>query len=256
MTQKIKGLIWVFLAFFLAAFFTFGLGYFARLLPWSVEQKMAFVFGSFESKRCSQKASQSSRDALSKILNRLYPVYSEDRFFPLDVSVISGEAVNAFAYLGGKIFVYEGLLKKVQSPEELAGILAHEIEHVKQRHVIQGVFARFITSEMLKFIFSGGQVNSQSAEIFLNLRFSVKQEEMADRGALKRLKDSRIDISGFQDFFKRDQNEFGDFFSLLSDHPSNKDRAQLAEEFKGHPIQELLTRPEWLELKKICSDKN
>jgi predicted Zn-dependent protease len=256
MAPKIKGFIWVFLAFLLAVFFAFGLGYFARLLPWSVEQKMAFVFASFESKRCSQKSSQSSQDALSKILMRLYPVYPEDRSFPLDVSVIPGETVNAFAYLGGKIFVYEGLLKKIESPEEFAGIIAHEIEHVKQRHVIQGVFARFITSEMLKFIFSGGQVNPQSAEIFLNLRFSVKQEEMADRGALQRLKDSRVDVSGFQSFFKRDQNEYGQFFSLLSDHPSNKDRAQLAEQFKGHPVKSVLTPSEWLNLKKICEEKN
>ena len=255
MSQKIKGLIWLVSAVLLGVLFAFGLGYFARLLPWSVEQKMASVLGVFGSKNCSQNSSHISNVALDKVLMRLYPVYPDDKEFPLDVSVIRGETVNAFAYLGGKIFVYEGLLKKVESPEELAGILAHEIEHVKLRHVIQGVFARFITSEMLKFIFSGGKVNPQSAEVFLNLKFSVKQEEMADRGALERLRDSKVDVSGFQNFFKRDHYEYEQFFSLLSDHPSNRDRAQLVNQYKGHAVEDILTSAEWMDLKNICTDK-
>ena len=51
------------------------------------------------------------------------------------VSVVDSPVVNAFAAPGGYIVIYKGLLKYTKSPEELAGVLAHEIEHVIHRHV-------------------------------------------------------------------------------------------------------------------------
>ena len=50
--------------------------------------------------------------------------------------VVKNESVNAFATLGGHIFIFSGLIDMTDEPEELAAVLAHEIGHVEKRHVV------------------------------------------------------------------------------------------------------------------------
>jgi beta-barrel assembly-enhancing protease len=62
---------------------------------------------------------------------------------PADMQVVvtdeASPAVNAYATLGGRIRIFHGLLRKLESEEALAALLAHEIAHVKHRHVAAGV---------------------------------------------------------------------------------------------------------------------
>jgi len=55
----------------------------------------------------------------------------------LDVAVLDDETVNAFALPGGHVFVLTGLLKKSRSPDEVAGVLGHELGHVVLRHHVR-----------------------------------------------------------------------------------------------------------------------
>lgn len=60
---------------------------------------------------------------------------------PWSFAVIDTPTINAFALPGGKVFVSIGLLRMLKSESELAGVLAHEIGHVMQRHQIQAIQA-------------------------------------------------------------------------------------------------------------------
>ena len=53
--------------------------------------------------------------------------------------VIDDNAINAFALPGGFIGVHTGLLEATRSEDELAGVLAHEVSHVTQRHIARAV---------------------------------------------------------------------------------------------------------------------
>lgn len=59
--------------------------------------------------------------------------------FKIEVDVVENNSLNAFATLAGYIVVYSGLIMNVQSDSELAGVLAHELAHLTQRHVAKNI---------------------------------------------------------------------------------------------------------------------
>ena len=74
--------------------------------------------------------------AYAVVLNEMVRRLTEHRALPYTfrVYVIDDATFNAFALPGGHIAFYTGLLKGIQTPEQLAGIMAHEIQHVVQQH--------------------------------------------------------------------------------------------------------------------------
>jgi len=251
--SKAKGLIWTLTALLAGGAAALGLPFVARHVPWSLEQRLASMLnGSPEIKSCDLDRHREGAALLEKVIRRVYPLYPSDREFPAKVTIIRGDTVNAFAFLGGRIYVYEGLLKQTESAEELAGILAHEIEHVRRRHIMQGVFVRLLTVQAARAVFTGqGSMDPQLAGMLLNMRFSREQEGEADEGGLKRLHDARIDVSGFQHFFERAGN-MSSLPTILSDHPANEERAELMKKYRNDPSVPIMSRDEWAQVKKIC----
>ncbi len=248
---QMKGLAWILFTLFMALFFGVGLPRLARWLPWSVEKALARTLGGF-SDLGACKGSKESEESLTKSVGRIYPLLPGDEALPVQVEIIRGDTVNAFATLGGKIYVFDGLLKKSESAEEFVGVLAHEIEHVKERHIIQSVFTRIITIGLLHFIFSGGGYGPETLHWFLNLKFSRSEENEADTGGLERLEVAHVDPRGIHDFFLRLEKS-GGIPAILSDHPSSADRALLAEKYTGLHSTPVLTTFEWKNLQRICS---
>ncbi len=123
------------------------------------------------------------------------------------VSVVDSPVVNAFAAPGGYIVIYKGLLKVTNSPEELAGVLAHEIEHVIHRHVTRmllqqallGVVWGAVTGDLSGTMALG----AQAASFLGGLAYSRVAEEEADREARKLLTAARISPRGLISFFER-----------------------------------------------------
>lgn len=225
--SKFKGLVWVLFGALFAASFALGLPWLSQQFPWSLEKKLALALGEVpDLPICHPPISQNDAKSLQEILHRLYPLLAEDRKFPVTVSVLRGKTVNAFATLGGRIYIYNALIQEAESADELAGVLAHEIEHVRHRHILQGVFSRVISSELVHLFFPVGQMDQVLADLFLNMRFTLIQEEEADRGALERLKLARISTLGVQHFFVRLARS-SSVPAILSDHPDSEHRAEL-----------------------------
>src|SRR6266852_2908260 len=84
-------------------------------------------------------------------------VRNSDATIPFSFQVIEGEQLNAFAFPGGFVFVYTGLIEAAESEAELAGAMAHEIAHVAARHITRqetrGKIAQLAT---LPLILMGG----------------------------------------------------------------------------------------------------
>ncbi len=59
--------------------------------------------------------------------------------YGINVQVLDDPAVNALAAPGGQVLLFRGLLQAAESPDEVAGVLAHELAHVQERHPMRGV---------------------------------------------------------------------------------------------------------------------
>jgi predicted Zn-dependent protease len=142
--------------------------------------------------------------------------------------VAKDDTLNAFALPGGIVVVNTGLIEATRKPEELAGVLAHEVEHVEQRHSLQAVVKdlglRGLWMIMTGDIGSG--VLGQAALELTSLRFSRDAESKADEAGFQRLIGADIDPRGMADFFKTMSERDGGASPppFLSTHPGSHDR--------------------------------
>ncbi len=96
-----------------------------------------------------------------------------------------GPVVNAYATLGGRIRIFEGLLRKLPSEDALAAVLAHEIAHVKHRHVAANA-GRGVALSLLLALVSADAAHAVLGNItgLVLLGYSREQETEADDAAL------------------------------------------------------------------------
>ena len=152
---KAKGLLWMALAIVIGATASLGMPFFVKFVPWSFEERLSKLIGGPPGSVCEGGHSATSDVLFKKIIARIYPLDEKDKYYPVTVEVLKGNTDYAFAYLGGHIYIYQALLNQMGSPEELAGVVAHEIGHIRNRHVLQGIFVRIMTIEALKMVLSG-----------------------------------------------------------------------------------------------------
>lgn len=141
--------------------------------------------------------------------------------------VVEDEAINAFALPGGVIVVHSGLIKAAKRPEELAGVLAHEVQHVELRHSLHAMVKELglrglwgaLTGDL------GGTLAGKAALKLTALRFSRDAESEADKKGFETLVRLNIDPSGMVDFFGTMQKAGGATPpALLSTHPASEAR--------------------------------
>jgi predicted Zn-dependent protease len=138
-------------------------------------------------------------------------------------------AVNAFALPGGIVVVHSGVIAATSRPEELAGVLAHEIEHVERRHALAAMAARLGLRALWLLATGdvGGTLGTAAALELASLRFSRAAELEADAGGFDRLVARGIDPSGMAEFFAAlAAREGAAPPAFLSTHPASAERAR------------------------------
>ncbi|MDH4199861.1 MAG: M48 family metallopeptidase [Spirochaetia bacterium] len=173
--------------------------------------------------------------SLDTIKNRLTGALKKTPF-KYSITIINSPIENAFALPGGRIVVLKGLLLKARSPEEVAGILAHEITHVEKRHAMKQIVQNTGLMAILQIIIgdtaSGGAVLLQAGSELLSLGYSRSMESEADIGGMKLLAAANIPSDGLIQFFKKmseNEKEMKNMEWLLT-HPLSEKRAQTLEE--------------------------
>jgi len=141
--------------------------------------------------------------------------------------VANQKEINAFAAPGGVVVVNAGLLHAVSSPEELAGVLAHEIAHAELRHSLKGIAKSLGLRALVSLALGdyGGTALAEGLKKVTELGFSREAEREADLEGLRRLVAAGIDPQGMVRFFelleKEQQLTPPEF---LSTHPANTER--------------------------------
>jgi beta-barrel assembly-enhancing protease len=148
------------------------------------------------------------------------------------IYVIRNRTVNAFALPGGNIVLHSGLLRYAESPEEVAAVLAHEIGHSEEGHIMQKLIKEVGFSVLFSAI-TGGDIGvfSDIGRRFVTTRFDREYELEADNFALGLMEDAGVNPRYLAVFFHRLSEEDGnimDRIDFLSTHPSHDARRQNA----------------------------
>ncbi len=152
--------------------------------------------------------------------------------FPYQFRVVQDEAViNALALPGGSIYITMGLYRELESDDELAAVLAHEIGHVALRHsaqafetLIKGQLALYLLSKLIgqtHTLFDAGELT----EFLLQLRFSRDRESASDRFGYMLLCLSGYDPRGLSqvfEFFKQISTTSNPEWSLTHPLPESR----------------------------------
>lgn len=185
-----------------------GILFFLYLLivPWLAEKMATKV-----SVKTEQQLGDAVYDAMalnniedkkaSLLLNDFFNSLNVTTNYPIRISVVKDDMVNAFALPGGRIVVYTALLKKVKSYPELAALLCHEFTHVNNKHTTKSIFRRLGSKVFLGLLFGRfGSVTSvliNHVDDLKSLTYSRRLEKEADMEGLSILMKRNIDPAGF-----------------------------------------------------------
>ncbi len=138
---------------------------------------------------------------LEAITKRLLPAVNDKRY-EFTFHIIENDAINAFAMPGGHIVVHTGLLKNAKRPEEVAGVLAHEIAHITRRHSLRNMVSSLGTMVIIQAVFGDYSGLAGGASTLLQQSYSRDFEREADATGWEYMLAANIDPKGMIDFFK------------------------------------------------------
>jgi len=234
----------------------------ARLLPFAWEENLggkiidvvAVIFSHGQQPRFCD-GGEGTR-AIEGLVGRL--TAGLDTPYRMRVRVLDTKDVNAFAAPGGYIVVLSGLIEFAASPDELAGVVAHEIGHVVHRHPTQAMLRQINEARLFGFMTgnaSGGGAISTIADATLGASYSREAETQADATAFALLGRAGISPQGMAAFFDRliAQGKSGKG-TILASHPADETRSRRAREsasqLKG--VAPALSEADWRAVKGMC----
>lgn len=182
--------------------------------------------------------------------------------YPLRIDVLDHEFVNAFALPGGRIVLFRGLIEKASSPEEVAGVLAHEIGHVIHHDPTVGVLRAAGTAGMLGLLLGdvfGGTVVVAASDAVVNASYQRDVEARADETAYRMLAGAGLPSRPFATFFDKLAKEGISIegpVKYLASHPdlaSRAAKAAAADEIGDQTYTPILSDRDWVALREICN---
>jgi len=208
-------------------------------------------------RRCLDTALQTTVDAIvARLVARAPDTYR------IRVTILDHPAVNAFAAPGGHIVVLRGLLERTRTPAELAGVLAHEIQHVYHRHptrlIVQHSSAGLLVGAVAGDVSALMAYSLEAARILGTLRYSRQYEAEADAAGLSMLAAARIDPRGLSSFLAQlvsAETAAPTALGYFASHPATAERVatlgRLASEVRDTPIP-IATGRDWKDVVRLC----
>ncbi len=174
------------------------------------------------------------RNLRDKILNTGTVFYKDE--FLWEIYIIADDnTLNAFCAPGGYIYVYTGLIKFLDTEDELAGVLGHEMAHADLRHSTDQLTKQFGLSTMISIVLGDNQNQlTDIAQSLVTRAFSRSDENQADEFSVKYLCPTDLNAAGAAGFFQKLEALGGNngIPTFLSTHPSPDNRITNITDFK------------------------
>lgn len=229
---------------------------FATALPDSWRQRLGDSARESMTQGHKQCADANGVAALAKLSERLSKAAPEGVSF--NVRVYDWPLMNAFAVPGGQIVLTKGLIDKAESPDEVAGVLAHEMGHGIEMHPETGIIRSVGLAAAVEIMLGGGGL-ANAGLMLAQLGYSRGAEHEADLDALHLLKGAGIAPKGLGNFFMRvtkmetdNSGSNGGALNWLRTHPPAAERAKLVRQQPDYPATPALDAQSWQELQSIC----
>jgi len=233
----------------------------AASVPISWEQRIgetAVDHFASEERRCADPyRTQLIRNVLTTLTDTASNSPYEFKLYLVDSPV-----VNALAAPGGHIVVFRGLLEKTESAEQLAGVLAHEVQHVLKRHSMRMLTEQFLTAALLSTVsgdFSTAMTyGMQSIQMLGQLQYSQAHESEADSEGIKLFLKAGLpaqEMIAFYQIMSREHPERSRIFDYLASHPHMTDRISQLEHLAGNSppsSKRLLSDFDWKFVRAVC----
>lgn len=212
----------------------------ASQVPAEWERKLgdtAFAQVSLGSKFITDPAVKKQLDQLAAPLLAVVP---QDRY-QFKLHLIEDASLNAFALPGGNVALHTGLLLAAESPEEVLGVLGHELSHVTAQHglrgIVEGLGLYAVISTFFGDVSGLAAILVNNAPFLLTQKFSRDHEREADEQGFRYLEAAKLNPRGLLTFFakmRREEEKLKeklpagaalDALSFLSTHPATAERA-------------------------------
>ena len=222
------------------------------MVPESWERQIgSAMIGDFGNRICSTPEGDA---ALGKLLDAVDPAETQVR-----AGIANIDMVNAVALPGGQVLLFDGLIQQAETPAELAGVLGHEVGHVRERHVMTALLRQFGLSVLLAGANSG---IGDTAFGLASMGYSRDAEREADAFARRQMARSDVSPIGAADFFDRMAEKHGDtegensLLGWIASHPSAGERARAyrSSAKEGADYPPVLSQSEFEALKSACAD--
>jgi predicted Zn-dependent protease len=159
--------------------------------------------------------------------------------YPYSFSVANYQEINAFALPGGPVWINRGVIESAATEAQLAGVLAHEIEHIAQRHAADQITKSLVANGLIGLLGAvlgndgrgsrAAQIGAQVLAGGYMLKFSRDDEREADTVGARIMRRAGWDPRGmieFMEVLRRQQGrDPGSVSVFLSTHPGPAERA-------------------------------
>jgi Zn-dependent protease with chaperone function len=246
----------------------------------STVEQVTLLFGGFngiDELTCRRRDGLRALDAMTEQLTAV-----DDSPYDFKVRVLDIDIPNAFAAPGGYIVIFRGLIDLAESPDEVAGVLAHEMGHVTHRHSMTHLIRAIGFQTLIVPLISGGamaaDVLSEMGQAALQASYTRELEEDADRVAVDLMNRAGLKAATFTELLYRIEQKFGalpdedeaeaegrdgeaakdDSFSIpdmMATHPSTPDRARMVRELAAPDGEAGLDEAQWQALRSICDSR-
>lgn len=157
-------------------------------------------------------------------------VYYKDKFAWETYIIKNDSVLNAFCVPGGYMYVYTGLIKYLESEDELAGVMGHEMAHADRRHSTDQMTKQYGIELMLGIVLGNNKGTlTQIAENMLLLKYGRDAEREADKYGVTYLCPTDYRADGFANFFDKlaaDGQNNTRLDAFFSTHPSPDERVK------------------------------
>ena len=221
-------------------------------IPPAVEQQLGVLaVPIFE----AQSQPSPTQDTLNALLDRLEQSLSTDVKGDRNYQVfyVADPTVNALAIPGDRVIIYQGLLDKMNSENELMMVLGHELGHFAHkdhlRSLGRGILVQVVFASLFGDVGSLASVVVSGVETFNRSQFSQGQETQADEFGLNLLVKTYGHAAGATDFFADLSQEAGANIDFLTTHPAPQkrvDRLNALIQEKQYAIKETVALPDTL----------
>jgi len=232
--------------------FPFLSGFAAPFVPTSVQEPIGAQMIESTAAEAPLCNGPEGKAALEKLATKLATASGSDNTFKIYVA--DADVLNAFAAPGGHIVLFRAIIDNAKGPNEVAGVLGHEMGHVVEDHPAKGV-VEALGYGIFGVLVPGGSADTNAvAQTMLTSAHSRSDELDADRVGVEMLNAAGIDSHGLIDFFatlEAQGNEIPGALEFLSTHPTGDTRTSRLEEHVADG-DVAMTEADWDALKKMC----